>query len=64
MAPSKYFTREKGAGLMLIAAVFYSFTSVMGRKVVLITGNAGNAGKAAFYPLINSGVLLLASLLS
>lgn len=53
--PFRRFRQERGSVLMLIVALIYSVTSVLGRKLVLVVG-PDNMG--AFYPL-SSAVLLL-----
>lgn len=56
LEPFRRFRREKGAQLMVVVALIYSVTSVLGRRLVLVVGPA-NMG--AVYP-ISSAVLLLA----
>jgi drug/metabolite transporter (DMT)-like permease len=53
--PFRQFKKEKGSTLMLVVAVIYSVTSVLGRKLVQVVG-ADNMG--AFYPLTNAALVL------
>ncbi len=60
LVPFKRFAREPGSVLMLIVAMIYTVTSVLGRKMVL---SVGSANMGAFYPitsaLLLTGVFLL-----
>lgn len=53
LEPFRRFFKEKGSMMMFAVAVIYSFTSVIGRKLVLLSGVAN---MSAFYP-VTDGLL-------